>query len=389
MRVIAVILVSCILGAAIAVGSIEVGNKSAIWYPEWENRVKHSERLETAKKGMNPNAKAFVPESEHDFGVLNRFQKGQHDFVVENRGTENLTLKVNGTSCTCTGVDISNKNVKPGEKSIITVHWNAENSQLTFTQSAALLTNDPSNPELIFRVKGLYTSPVMTLPGSVQFPSLALGREANASFRVYGLEKKLLEIQEIVCSDPEHFETSVVPYELTEKDKESSVYRSASNAWTVNVKVKPGLPTGTFQERLMISTNYESEPKVEYFVRGLVQDRNIQVAGKDYVRDTGIINIGKTMLGKPISTKINIIVLNKPDATLTVKRVEPSFVEAKVEKLPSETQSVFVLSVNIPATTAGYWNGPEQKNMGLIELETNIPESPVLKYPIQFLVEGN
>ncbi len=390
MRVLVTLLISGILGAAIAVGAIEVSNKGATWYPEFEGRSKYSSQLETAKKGLNPNAKAFVPEDEHDFGVLNRNQKGKHDFIVENRGTENLTLKVNGTSCTCTGVDVSNKNVKPGEKSIITVHWNAESSQPTFTQSAALLSNDPSNPELIFRVKGLYTSPVMTNPGSVVLPSLALGREGSSSFRLYGLEKKPLEIQNIVCSDPEHIETSWAPYELTQKDRDNPVYRSAANAWTVNVKIKPGLPTGAFQERLMISTNYESEPTLEYFVKGQVQARNIQIAGKDYVRDTGIINIGKTMLGKPISTKINIVFLNKADdATLTVAKVDPPFVEAKVEKLPGEKQAVFVLSISIAATTSGYWNGPEQKNMGMIELETNVPDSPVLKFPLQFLVEGN
>ena len=391
MRLFITIIVSCLLGVAIAVGSIEYNNKSATWFPELETQSKYTTRLATAKKGVNPNAKAFVPEDEHDFGVLNRKQEGKHDFIVENRGTENLTLAVNGTSCTCTGVDVSNKNVKPGDKSIITVHWNAENSQATFTQSAALLTNDPSNIELIFRVKGLYTSPVMTNPGSLQFPSIALGREGNASFRLYGLEKKPLEIKDIRCSDPEHFEATFEPSELTDADKESSIYKSAANVWVAKIKVKPGLPTGAFQERIIISTNYESEPTLEYFVKGMVQAANTQIAGKDYVRETGAINIGKTSLGKPISSKINVIFLGKSsDAVdLSVAKVEPDFMEVEIEKVPSERQAIFSISVKIPATTAGYWNGPDQKNMGSFELQTNVSDSPTLKFPVQFLVEGH
>ena len=391
MRLLLTIFVSCLLGAAIAVGSIEFGNKSATWFPELETQSKYTEQLATAKKGVNPNAKAFVPEDEHDFGVLNRKQEGKHDFIVENRGTENLTLKVNGTSCTCTGVDVSNKNVKPGDKSIVTVHWNAENSQTTFTQSAALLTNDPSNLELIFRVKGLYTSPVMTSPGMLQFPSIALGREANASFRLYGLEKKPLEIKDIRCSDPEHFEATFEPGELTEDDKSSTIYKSAANVWVAKVKVKPGLPTGAFQERLLISTNYESEPTIEYFIKGMFQAGNTQIAGKDYVRDTGAINIGKTSLGKPISSKINVIFLGKSsDAVeMNVAKTEPDFLEVEIEKIPSERQAIFSISVKVSATTAGYWNGPDQKNMGLIELQTNVSDSPTLKFPVQFLVEGH
>ena len=391
MRLFVIILAAGFLGSAIAIAAIEWSNKNATWHPEWETQSKRTEQLVTVQKEMNPDAKAFVPENEHNFGVLSREQKGMHDFIVENRGTANLTLKVDRTSCTCTGVDVSKPSVKPGEQSIITVHWEAESSQTIFTQSAALRTNDPSNPELIFHVKGLYTAPVMSNPGTLQFPAVALGREANASFRFYGLEKKPLEIKEIRCSDPEHFEASFEPGEFTESDNESSIYKNAANVWIVRVKVKPGLPTGAFQERLVISTNYESEPTVEYFVRGMVHAGNVQIVGKDYMRETGAINIGKTALGSPISTRINVIFLGKSsdDVHLAVARKEPSFIQADIEKTPGERQAVFTVTVTVPATTAGYWFGPEQKTMGLLELETNIPETPMLRFPVQFLVEGN
>ncbi|MCL2304350.1 MAG: DUF1573 domain-containing protein [Planctomycetaceae bacterium] len=388
MRLLATLIVSCFLGIVTAVVTIEWSNRNAIWYPEYETRLRYTPKLEPAKKKMNPNAKAFVPEGVYDFGVLRREQKGEYDFVVENRGTANLTLKVDRTSCTCTGVDVSNKNVKPGDKSIVTVHWKAESSQPTFTQSALLLTNDPENPELIFHVKGLYMSPVMASPASLQFPSILSGREENASFRLYGLEKRPLEITEIRSSSPEYFETSVEPGELTEEDRKSTIFQSANNVLVVNVKVKPGFPTGAFQERLIISTNYESEPTLEYFVRGMIQAGNVQIVGKDYVKDTGVINIGKTTLGRPISSKITVTFQGRSsdDVDLTVAKSDPSFVQVNIEKLPGE-KAIFVITITVSATTAGNWYGPEQKIMGLLELETNVPESPTLKLPLQFLVE--
>jgi len=390
MRLLATIIVSSFLGVVIAIGSIEWSNRNATWYPEYETRSKHTVQREAAGQKMNPNAKAFVPENEHNFGVLNREQEGKHDFIVENRGTANLTLEVNGTSCTCTGVDVSNKNVRPGEKSMVTVHWEAETSQTIFTQSAVLTTNDPENPELIFHVKGLYTAPVMSSPVSLQFPSAPLGREVNSSFRLYGLEKQLLEIKDIRSSNPDFIETSVEPGEFSESDKENSIYKNAANVLVVKVKVKPGLPTGAFQERLMISTNYESEPTLEYFVRGMVQAQNVQIAGKDYMRETGAINIGKTSIGRPVSSKITVIFLGKAsdDVELTIAQKEPSFVDVSIGKVPGE-RAIFELTVAIPATTAGNWFGPEQRTMGLLELKTNLPETPILKFPIQFLVEGN
>ena len=390
MRLLATLIVSSLLGVAIAIGSIEWNNKNATWYPEYENQSKSQVKRDPSGRKVDPNAKAFALENEHNFGVLSREQVGKHDFVVENRGTANLTLEVDGTSCTCTGVDVSNKNVKPGEKSIITVHWEAETSQTTFTQSAVLTTNDPENPELIFHVKGLYTAPVMPTPSSLQFPSIASGREGNSSFRLYGLEKQPLEIREIRSSNPDFIETSVEPGELSETDKESPIYKNAANVLVVKVKVKPGLPTGAFQERLMISTNYESEPTLEYFVRGMIQAPFVQIAGTNYMRETGAINIGKTSLGRPISSKITVIFLGKAsdDVELTIATKEPSFVVVNFEKVPGE-RAIFEMTVTIPATTAGNWFGPEQRTMGLLELKTNIPETPMLRFPIQFLVEGN
>lgn len=395
MRLICVIIVSCFLGAVFAFGAVEINNKRFVWYPERENvSRKMAVRQEAAMK-LNPNAKAFVDETEHNFGILNRQQEGRHDFIVENQGTGDLVLQVNGTSCTCTGVDVNPKTVKPGGKSTITVHWNAENSQTTFTQSASLFTNDPSNPELVFRVSGLYTSPVVTTPGSLNFSALSFGREGNSSFRLFGLEQKPLEIQSIESSNDEFIETNIEPSEIDESEKEHSVYKNATNAIKVNVKIKPGLPPGAFQERLLIRTNYESEPIVEYFLKGIVRAGNVTIAGKDYIRDTGALNIGKTIIGKPLSSNFIVTFLGRvpENADLKIVKREPDFLEVDVQKIgggsEESTSTVFRVSVKMPATKAGYWYGPEQKNMGLLEFETGVPQTPMLRFPIQFMVEGN
>ncbi|MGL6195934.1 MAG: DUF1573 domain-containing protein [Thermoguttaceae bacterium] len=390
MRLLAVIVLSFLVGSAIAFTSVEVQNRFAVWYPEQELISKTTVIKSRIK--VDPEAKAYVPSDVYDFGVLDRKMEGKCDFTVENKGTKNLLLEVSGTSCTCTGVDVSKKSIPPGDKAIVTVHWNAESSQSTFSQVAVLLTNDPDNPELRFTVKGLYTSPIIINPGTLFFPSIAVGREAQNVARIFGLEKHPLEIKEIKLDDQEHFEVQFEKSELTEEDKKNTVLKSATTVYTVTVKVKPGLPIGSFQERLTIVTNYDSEPTVEYFVKGQIRAGNITIAGKDYARDTGVLNLGKTSVGIPVKSTFTLGFPGSAQADTTVKivKVEPEALSVEMNKIGGTTEGVaptFIFKVQALSSTPGYWNGPDQKNMGLIELETNLPDVPTYKMPVQFLIE--
>ena len=400
MRLILTIIGSCLLGVTVGILSVDIDGRFGVWYPEREVTGMVSNVVKPILK-VNPMAKAFVPQDTHDFGVLSRGLNGKHDFTVENRGTENLVLEVVGTSCTCTGVDVNPKTVKPGEKSIITVHWNADTSQTQFSQIATLATNDPNNVELRFTVKGLYTNPISVAPESLYVPSLDIGREKEMTFRVVGLEKnsdgspKILEIKNIQLSDQEHFETSYEHVAITNEERGMSpLLASASNAIQVKVKIKAGLPFGFFQERVIIHTNYESEPSIEYFVKGVVQSPNIAIGGINYSKETGVLNLGKTVIGKPLTSTFTIRYLgNVPDgADLKLIKADPPFVKVDVKAIGGGSQTspatTFLFTVEILSDKKGYWNGPDQRNMGVIEFETNLPNEPTLKFPLQFLVEG-
>lgn len=386
MRLVLVVLFSCVVGTVIGFTTVEIENRRKVWYPERE--TVSVQNVKKSKIPTNPDAKAEIPETEHNFGVLNRDQQGQHDFLVKNVGSANLVLEVESKSCTCTDVKIANKTVRPGESTAITVFWNAEKSTSTFSQSALILTNDPENREVVLAVKGLYTATVIPSPGSLQFSSIAINRGASGSFRVFGLGKTPLEITKIDFSDQEHFEVSVSPDQLTEEDGKSPIYKNANNVLKVEITVKPGLPTGSFQERLILHTNYESDPSVEYFVRGMVQAGNIVVGGKDFVRDTGSIRMGKTVVGKPLATTISIRYTGPvpPEAELKVAKIEPEVLKVEIQKLGTGN-TIYNVNLEVLSSTPGYWNGPEIRKMGSVVFETGLPDSPTLSIPVQFMIE--
>lgn len=392
MRLFLFIIASCVVGTTIGLASVEIRNRQYLWYPERELAAYTPPSAENSGRfKANPNAKAYFPETEHNFGVLRRDQTGSHNFVVENQGTVNLLLEVESKSCTCTDVKIENKIVKPGDKTNIVVFWNAEKSMTTFSQTALILTNDPdpARREVVLAVKGQYTSPIVARPANLQVGDVTINREKHVGFRLLGLEKTPLEIKDIQVSNKEIFEVSIEPGELTEDEKASQTTSGASAVYKVNVLIKPGLPSGQFQERLLIHTNYDSEPTMEYFVRGLVKAGNITFSGKDFVQATGALNMGKTLVNRPLQSTLGVR-FNEGGTVpeLEVVKVEPEFLKVDITRPGGETDPFFMVRTEVLSTTPCYWNGPEQARMGVIEFKTNLPDAPTIRVPVQFLVEA-
>lgn len=411
-RLIILVLLACCFGIPLGLLSVWMYNQTGIWNPalETSSQEDYKKQLIVADE----RAKASLPYEVYDFGVFDRNQEGTHDFVIENRGEADLTLQVNRTSCTCTGVQLSQERIPPGEKGTITVHWKSDTPAPTFKQGASILTNDPNMPEIALTVKGLFTFPMMIVPSSFTFPPLSLGKEGVGSFRVYGFEKERLDIKQIAYADREHFEVFQEPSELNGTDLADPVLQKATNVIQINLKVKPGLPLGVFQERLVFQTNYEQDQVIEYFIRGTIQGESLSISGKDYSAETGILNLGKTTVSQPIRS--NFIVrytgFVPPGATLTLRSVEPAFLNGTVRRLqqqeetsPDEKHSnqaddegesvlpvkatpTFFCTVDGMSETAGSWSGTDPEKSGWIEFETGLPDSPLLHLPLHLQIEA-
>ncbi|MGL6227150.1 MAG: DUF1573 domain-containing protein [Thermoguttaceae bacterium] len=405
-------LLSACFGIPLGLLSVWMYNQTGRWNPALE-----TSSIEDYKKQQivaDERAKAFLPYELYDFGVFDREKEGTHDFVIENRGEADLTLQVNRTSCTCTGVQLSRDRIPPGEKGTITVHWKSDTPAPTFKQGASILTNDPNKLEIFLTVKGLFTFPMMIVPSSFTFPPLPVGKEGIGSFRVYGFEKERLEITQIAYTDREHFEVFQEPSELKGTDLTDPVLQKATNVIQVNIKVKPGLPLGVFQERLVFQTNYEQEEGIEYFVRGTIQGEGLSISGKDYSVATGILNLGKTGVSQPIRSNFIVRYIGSAPsgATLKLRSVEPAFLNVTVRGLqqqeatsPDEKRSnqadderesvlplkaapTFFCTVEGMSETAGSWSGSDPEKSGSIEFETGLPDLPLLHLPIHLQIEA-
>ena len=126
----------------------------------------------------------------------------------------------------------------------------------------------------------------------------------------------------------------------------------ATSGVLVRVTVKPGLPLGRFQERILLSTNLEEYSQVELPVFGSVGE--ISLVGAGWSSETGILDLGSVDPQKGIERELIVLARGKDakDMTLKVASVEPDFLKAKLGKTTIYDGGQLTktgLSIEIPA----------------------------------------
>lgn len=391
-----VIATAILLGVVVGLGSAFSALKINAWNPELEFK-KHADLMrEAAEEAANPNAKAFIESTVYDFGIRDVKEKGQKTFEIKNVGSAPLTLEVNRTTCTCTGIDLSSKRLLPGQTAIATVHYDAERAMTgPYNQGGTIVTNDPENREIFLSITGIFTSPIVLNPSSAVFPTVPASETRSAKIRIYGFEKTPLQLEDAQWSDRDHFDLKLTPSELNDADKENSLHKLASSVYDAEIVVKPGLPVGTFQEKFTLRTNYAGEPRIEFLARGQVAGSGITIAGTGYLRDKGYALLGKTTVGQRLTKDVSIQFsgVAAMQADLKIKETVPSWLKVSLTQprdIGSETsrRRFYTVTIEIP-TDAPVCNfmKSETESDAMITLETGLSDTPTLKIPIQFAVE--
>ena len=383
---------SCILGTLLGLG-IAYGFLSVnAWHLGSETQPYENLAEVAFAQVTNPNAKAAIEETTHYFGVMDVKATGSHDFFIKNVGTEDLILKVDRTTCSCTGIDISPTRVSPGKMAKCHLRYNAEQAITgKFSQGGVVMTNDPDNREISLIVEGVFTNPVVVQPSSVNLSRVPTGASKTVTVRFYGFEKEPLVISAPTWTDREHFDFQWKSVLLSESDQTDSYLSSAKSVVEGTLTLKPGLPVGSFQEWFQVKTNYPSLANVSFVASGQIVGGNVSISGQGYNRTTGIADLGSTVTGKSIFKEFSIQFSGSSAsvAVIQIQSIEPAWLRAELSQ-PKDVGPLrmFSLTIAVPedAPTGSYVRGGGGGLQAHITLETNDESTPVLRIPLQFAV---
>ena len=369
-----------------------------------------SETAEAKKgqRGRQPRVK--VDETEFDFGIVEKnpsSEKGEHLFYIENVGDADMTLADGGKGCFCTEFTISRSLIKPGEKATVKFMWDGARSGATFNQGIRVLTNDPDRKEVMFVVRGLYTSPLVCDLGEITMLNATTTQETSRSFRLMGFEKNEdgspfpLEIERVEISDPEHFTVDAQREDLsslTESDLKNKLFMQTQNLFHCVVTMKPGMPQGAFKENLRFYTNSPKMPYLDVVVSGQVIGNNVKVVGSAYDdKVSGVLKLDSVSqsVGKKSNLRITIFDrIHCDENTVKVKSVRPDWLKVTLTYPEEELQKsapVRMIGVEVevpPGSPQGAFVGPEKEQLGefVVTIGESEESSQEVVIPVRFAV---
>lgn len=396
MRTRTVITFSCLAGILAGTGLAYAALTVNGWNPVLEYKKQSELIKEIAQKSENPNAKASIESTEFDFGIRDVKEKGKQDFYIRNIGTAPLTLEVNRTTCTCTGIDLSTKRLAPGKTAVATVHYDAERATTgPYNQGGTIVTNDADMREIYLSIKGIFTAPIVMNPGEVVFPTVPAGDSRSRTIRIYGYEKTPLELRTPQWNDKEHFDLVLNPSHLNEEDEKDSMRKYATSVYDAKITVKQGLPIGTFQEKFTVKTNYPSESVFEFLARGQVSGSFVSIAGMGYNKERGIALIGKVSQGQRLSRDFMLQFTGSTASRvrLAVKETNPDWLKVSLNEprdigRENSLRRLYTVSIEIPIDAPlGNYMKTDEENAAFVMLDTGLEEAPSIRIPLELAVE--
>ena len=120
-----------------------------------------------------PDLQAKTPT--FDFGEVYQGEKVPHVFEFSNEGDENLVIDRVRSSCGCTAVLVSEKNIPPGEKGELKANFDSSRFRGAISKTIYIYSNDPVRPVMQFHLKGTVRETVAVQPAQINFGQVKAG----------------------------------------------------------------------------------------------------------------------------------------------------------------------------------------------------------------------
>jgi Protein of unknown function (DUF1573) len=332
-------------------------------------------------------------EEEFNFGSMERDSSKSHVFKISNTGKALLMLKKGESTCRCTRFEIAQTTLLPGESTTVTIQWHATVPPGPFRQSASIETNDPSRTQLTFSISGDVTSSIRVDPDSIFFTAAPLNEPQTLQANIYSYrpgELKVLnyEFMETTTADKFDFRSEPMSAKAVaaEKDAQSGV--------VLYVTVKPGLPLGSFRQKIKVNLNLNNN-SVELPIDGTTVS-DIVIAGSNWNDEHSLLTFGTVSQREGAKAELFILAHGPHRNKLhpTVKEVTPDGLKDVLKVHfdeptdgPNESTIRLPFTVEIPPGTPPMLHlGGQEGKIGEILIDSGDPDVKAIRVRVRFAV---
>lgn len=357
----------------------------------------------------NPIAVVIDGGMTYDFGIMSPGDEGEHLFQIANVGQSDLELRLGASTCKCTIGALESESIAPGDQTSVKLSWKVKPDDVSFAQSAQILTNDPAEPALTFEITGKVVRDVDVVPQQWTFGEVAAGDSFEVAGTIYNFMDNDIEPIDPEFSDAdmtELSEFSVEPFQPT--PEADGVHSAARQGFRVQAKIGPGLRQGAVTRQLIFAFNKldnqgnripagDGNERFEVSVPvsgsivgplGMILNDQIEERSGTYLYDLGRIDEND-----PLIANAFVVLKGKEhnNVRLTIGEVSPSeVIRAKLgEPKGSGATRLFPLEIElIPGTESIERKGMNKDDYGWIWIESDTPKVSRMRVSLKFSLDG-
>jgi hypothetical protein len=200
-------------------------------------------------------------EDVHDFGTVDSGPVVTHTFKLKNYGPDTIEIKSVKSACGCTAILASTPQLGPGEEGGVEVAL--DTYKLTGEQSKTITvkSSDPVRPELPMTLHGFVATDLRAAPARLYLGHLPAGAVVSQHFDVK-LARPDVQIT-AVTTESARFSLETTPLDPPE------------HGVRVRVTLLPTATTGTFDDRIVVASTSERQPKITIPVLGAIERQEV------------------------------------------------------------------------------------------------------------------
>ena len=328
----------------------------------------------------------------HEFGRMERGEKGACEFQIRNDGNATLEMEVLKASCKCTRADLRKATLEPGEVTTLDLEWEAvmEGMSPEFRQEAPVRSNDPSHPHTVFAIAGELFFAVEVNPSRVSLGNIRSSVAQQGAVEVVCNTQEDFEISEVTLQDESL--RDYVSFDILPLSQERIDEQQGKSGAKVQVTLKPGLPPGRFHCEANLQTNVLDAPVPLSIEAQVVGD--ISIVGEGYSLATNTLRLGRVKRNEGREVKLLLLVKgeNHDKIDFSVAAIEPDEgLEVEIsDPRPLKNGAITQLSLLVrvpPNAPIANRRGTEQAPAGSILIETTHPRIKRMQIWVRYAVE--
>jgi hypothetical protein len=129
-----------------------------------------------------------------NFGEIFQGEKVPHVFEFTNQGDEVLKIDRVRSSCGCTAVLVSEKNIPPGGKGELKANFDSARFRGNISKTIYIYSNDPVRPTMQLHIKGSVKEIVAVEPLQINFGKVEAGKPVTSTVVLRNQGKETLKL---------------------------------------------------------------------------------------------------------------------------------------------------------------------------------------------------